>query len=378
MKIVHVTQPTQAGVAAVVAALAAHQAASGHDVSVLCPVDEIGDGPLRAVSNRGRVQIFDWAAGRGPGLSTIGETHRLGQLLDEIDPTVVVLHSAKAGLAGRLSAHGRWSTVFVPHAWSFEAAEGAIRRASTHWEILAQRWADVTVCVSDDERRRGAAAGVDTTKITVIRNGVDLEHFRPGSRPAARAALGLADVPTVVCVGRLARQKGQDRLLAAWPHVRRVLPDAELVLVGDGPDRAVLEKAAGPSVRFAGHATDPRHWYHAADVVAVPSRWEAGALVPLEAMASGRSVVASDVTGMREALGETGIVVTDGDTPTDHRELGDQLIARLLDNARGAASGDRARADVAKRSSLTDTLRQWDDLLKNMSREITTSPVAHI
>ena len=71
-----------------------------------------------------------------------------------------MLHSAKAGLAGRLALRGRRRTVYVPHAWSFEAVQGAVGRASTVWEAAASRWTDMVVCVSEDERRRGREAGV--------------------------------------------------------------------------------------------------------------------------------------------------------------------------------------------------------------------------
>ncbi|NBH12037.1 glycosyltransferase, partial [Amycolatopsis sp. SID8362] len=72
-------------------------------------------------------------------------------------------------------------------------------------------------------------------EFTVVRNGVDVDRFRTGSRASARSLLGIApETRLAVCVGRLARQKGQDRLLTAWPRIRAACPDALLVLVGAG------------------------------------------------------------------------------------------------------------------------------------------------
>jgi glycosyltransferase involved in cell wall biosynthesis len=201
---------------------------------------------------------------------------------------------------------GRRVTVFQPHAWSFAAVTGPVRRASLAWERLAARWADVVVSVSEGERADGVACGVAARSWAVVPNGADLARFVVADRAAARLRLGLPDAPLVVCVGRLSRQKGQDVLLAAWPSVD--VPGATLALVGDGPDAGSLSAAAGPGVRLVGRRDDVADWYAAADVVVVPSRWEGMALTALEALACGRPVVATDVAGMREIAGGVDVV----------------------------------------------------------------------
>src|SRR5205823_10470818 len=137
------------------------------------------------------------------------------------------------------------------------------------------------VCVSEDELRRGRSMRIRAA-YRVIRNGVDLEAFRPAGaddRRAARVRLGLdPDRPLVVCVGRLSRQKGQDVLLEAWSEIERAVPGAGLALVGDGSERRALEDAASGNVMFAGAQPDVRDWLVAADVVAQPSRWEGTSL----------------------------------------------------------------------------------------------------
>jgi glycosyltransferase involved in cell wall biosynthesis len=176
--------------------------------------------------------------------------------------------------------------------------------------------------------------------------------------------LGLPDAPTVVCVGRLCRQKGQDVLLAAWPRIVAAVPGALLVLVGDGPDRFALTAAAPPGVLFAGGVDDPRPWYAAADVVAMPSRWEGMALVQLEAMASARCLVATTV-GAVSAV-PTGVPA--GAVPVgDVDALAAALVVRLqrpeLAAAEAAAGRVRAcrdhdidRATERMRSVYLDTI----------------------
>ena len=106
-----------------------------------------------------------------------------------------------------------------------------------------------------------SSATVSTSKPS---RGVEAE------RTTARLELELDERSTVVCVGRLCRQKGQDILLDAWPAVLERVLDAHLLLVGDGPDAGALRRRAGNGIRLAGKRTDVPIWLAAADVVAVP------------------------------------------------------------------------------------------------------------
>ncbi|MER7001120.1 glycosyltransferase [Streptomyces sp. NPDC000410] len=300
----HVVQPVDGGVARVVTDLVTDQIRTGLRVAVACPRGGLAD----AVRGLG-AEVHAWRAARSPGPLLPAEVRQLGRLVARVRPYLVHAHSAKAGLATRLAVRGRIPTVFQPHAWSFEAVGGVTARLARRWERYGARWADRIVCVSEAERRTGERAGI-AARWTVIRNGVDTERFRPpperpegGPRPLPPLVADLpVSAPLVVCVGRLCRQKGQDVLLSAWEQVLRRLPNACLVLVGDGPDDDLLRSSAPASVRFAGSAPDAAPWYRAADLVVLPSRWEGMALAPLEAMACGRPVVVSDVDGARESL----------------------------------------------------------------------------
>jgi glycosyltransferase involved in cell wall biosynthesis len=354
MRVVHVAQPVTAGVAAVVLRLATDQRDRGWAVDVVCPPS----GWLPERAREAGLRVHAWRATRGPGPRTVLETARLRGVLERLTPDVVHLHSSKAGLAGRMAVRGRWPTIFQPHLWSFQTADGWLGRRSAAWEEFASRWTDQLVCVSDDELAAGRAAGV-TAAAEVVPNGVDTARLRPGRRTAARWALGLdVTAPTAVCVGRLAPLKGQDQLLAAWPAVLADVPDARLVFVGDGPmaDRwRAHPTAAHESVRWQGHSTAVADWYTAADVVVLPSRAEGMALVPLEAMACGRSVVAFDVGGVRESVGDAGAVVPAGDVPA----LARAVAARLAFPEVAAREGRRGRR---RAETLFDDSRMSDQV----------------
>jgi glycosyltransferase involved in cell wall biosynthesis len=200
------------------------------------------------------------------------------------------------------------------------------------------------LCVSEAERERGRAAGI-RARFEVVANGVDVAEFGFVAPEAARTAkerLGLGPAPVVVCVGRVCRQKGQDLLLRAWSAIVDAVPDARLALVGDGPDLAELSSSAPPSATFAGHRDDVADWLAAADVVVMPSRWEGMAFTALEAMATGRSVVAFDVDGVRESLGDAGALVP----PDDIAGLAAAIVTRLTDHDLRAREGLSARARV--------------------------------
>lgn len=356
----HVCESTAGGVGVFIAALAKHQVTRGDTVAVAVP----SGGPVVDELVAAGVH-FPWEASPQPGAAVARELASLRRILAQFEPDIVHLHSSKAGLVGRLLVRGRRPTVMQPHAWSFFAKTGTVRRLTLLWERVAARWADVVVCVSDDERRLGLCEGV-RADYRLLQNGVDLDDFplpRSDTRDQARARLGQGPEPLAVCVGRLHRQKNQAALLEAWPAVRALVSDARLVLVGDGPDRGALEARLVDGVEFAGQSADVKTWLDAASVVVQPSRWEGMSLSVLEAMASGRSVVATDVSGMREVLEGVGELVPPGDSDA----LAAAVAARLVDEGRADAEGCSARERVAechdRRRQHRDIDALYDELL---------------
>ncbi len=370
LTILHVSQPVDGGVARVVADLVQGQRAAGHRVLVACPPG----GRLGPAAVSAGAELLDWPARRSPGGSVPAEALRLRRLVRSAGPDLVHLHSAKAGLAGRLAVRGRLPTVFQPHAWSFAAATGALGAASRRWERYATRWSSSVLCVSEQERLDGEAAGL-RADWTVIPNGVDLAHYAPAERRAARLSLGLdLSEPLAVCVGRLCRQKGQDVLLAAWPEALRRVPNARLALVGGGPAAQALAAQARAlpepyRVHLAGEVTDPRPWLAAADLVVLPSRWEGMALAPLEAMAMARPVLLTDVPGAREQLPEahraSALVA-----PQDPAALAEALARALADPLECARRGAEARGWVTERHDVRSVVARVSELHGRLHREL--------
>jgi glycosyltransferase involved in cell wall biosynthesis len=345
LSVLHVTQPVEDGVARCVAALARDQVARGWQVTVACPPG----GELDEWVREAGADLVPWQARRAPGLWVPLEAVQAAKIIRERDPQLVHLHSSKAGLTGRLALRGRRPTVFQPHAWSFFAAEGLMRRLALVWERRGAKWAHAIVCVSEGEREVGERAGIHGNW-HVIPNGIDLAAFSPASddeREAARARLGLNASPIVVCVGRLSRHKGQDVLLDAWPLVSRNVAKARLVLVGEGPEADRLRSRAPEGVSFVGKRLDVGEWFAAADVVAVPSRWDGLSLVVLEAMAKARSVVAADISAVHGLVRPEAVVPVE-----DASRLAAAIVERLVDPELRAREGRANRELVEEKHGL--------------------------
>ena len=186
-----------------------------------------------------------------------------------------------------------------------------------------RRWCDAFVCISQAIKDELANAGMRADRLWDIVNGVDLNHFKPVEtieRAALRQSLNLPDGPLVIFTGRLVREKGVDVLIKAWPQVQQQVPDAHLIIVGDGEKRAELEAQAqqldlASRVLFLGGCDDVTSYLQTADVFVLPSYAEGLPVSLLEAMACGLTCVATAVGGTLQLLkdGVTGRAVAAGD-----------------------------------------------------------------
>jgi glycosyltransferase involved in cell wall biosynthesis len=210
------------------------------------------------------------------------------------------------------------------------------RRAVRRGTEAALGGASAVIAVSGylaDELR---ASGLRLPPVHVANMGVDLRRFRPAPRDAARAGLGLpAGGPLVLAVGGLTPRKDPLTLLQAFARVRAARPDATLALVGDGPLAAAVRAGAARlgldgAVVLPGALPheDLPDWFAACDLLSLVSRVEPLGVVALEAMASGRPVVATAVGGTPEVVPATaGAVVP----PGDPRAAAEAMLALLAD-----------------------------------------------
>jgi glycosyltransferase involved in cell wall biosynthesis len=330
-----------------------------------CLVDE---GPLAEILRRDRIPVF--ALGKRPGFD-VSVVRRLMRVLRDEQVDVVHTHVWNADVWGRFSAWlarvpVRMMTAHSVDVWKTRA------HLAVDWGLA--RVSDHVVCVSAAVRDfYHQRAGVPDRKLSVILNGIDAAPFdAPVDVAAKRRELGVpVEGPLCSVIARLLPEKGHRFMVAAMPRIREAFPHASLLVVGNGATRADLEKQArdlgllDAGVRLLGERRDVPEILKASDVFVLPSSVREGLSISLlEAMASRRPVVVTDVGGNRETVGDgkSGIVVP----PADSDALADGVLRVLRDPALARRLGDAARARVDGEFGVARMVRQTEDLYEGL------------
>ena len=245
-----------------------------------------------------------------PFFLALGARSALRQLLDEgFDFDVIDAHYYYPdGVAAALL--GQWfnkPVVITARGTDVNLIpEYPIPRALVRWASFRAR-ASIGVSAALVDRMR--SLGMPADRLHVMRNGVDLHRFQICPQADARQGLGIGQGPVMLTVGNLHEHKGQRLAVQALALVRRQHPQAQLYVVGAGPDRDVLtQQAAALGLAHAVHLTgavpntELSNWYSAADVLLLASSREGWPNVLLESMACGTPVVATKVGGVPEIV----------------------------------------------------------------------------
>lgn len=344
-RVLHVTEAPGWGIYSLLVEFTREQAARGDDVHILAPAS------MRRLAD---VTHHDWSVERSKPQTFPRGIIDLRRTVAELRPDVVHLHSFFGGFFGRLpvlSGLRGTPTVYQPHAWAFNVVELARAKTAIElWERIAGRRTDVMVanCVEEVDEGRKAGAAADGVPLGIA---LDTERFQPvdaDERARIRAELGIGAEGLLLCLGRQAKQKGQDQLVSAWEA--DPIDGAQLVLVGidDPAELAALAPTQwGVSVRAVASVTDVRPWLHACDLLVMPSRYEGSAVTVPEAMACGRPVVTTAVNGVMEEVVDgahpaAGAVVPLGDMTALLAESARRLSDRQMWAAESAAARLRA------------------------------------
>lgn len=377
-RIVQVVGHAAGGIGVHVADLTRGLREAGEDVRVVAPAATarrfaLGDADL------GQVDTAAWPLRTSPA-SYLRGLHRLRRLVRGSD--VVHAHGHQAGLTALLAAAGTGVPVVVSWHNAILARRGP--------GALAERWqarrAALVTGASQDLVDRAALLGARRSELAPV--AAPSAGTYPGTRAAARAvvaeAVGLdaataaaeGDTPEVwaLTVSRIAPQKDLAVLVAAARRVADALPaavpGAERVrwfIVGDGdaPLRAELEAAAsGLPFHLVGARDDVPTWMAAADLLVVPSRWEARALVVQEALAAGLPVVATDVGGLPELVTGCGSLVPVGDASA----IAAAVTHLAAHPERRAELAAHARERFAELPTSTDVVTAWRTRYASLTR----------
>lgn len=344
MKIAHVIGSLGVGGGERVALdLASGQKRRGADV-IAVSLEEPADGPMGAEYAARGVEVV--RVRKRAGLDATLPL-RLARALRRFGAEVVHTHNPPPLIYGAPASRlARAACVHTKH------GANAMPSARRRLVRLASRWCDAFVAVSATTAEQARAQReVDARKLATIENGIDLSRFTPSeeARQAVRAELAIAPHAFVVgTVGRLVKEKNQPLLVRAMaPLLSSTL---QLVIAGDGPERAAVEAAVGAlgdAARFVhllGARSDTPRLYTAFDLFALSSDSEGLPLVIVEAMASGLPVVSTAVGGIPAVVVDegTGALVPPGDLDALSRKLAHLATAPTLAITWGAEGRRRA------------------------------------
>jgi glycosyltransferase involved in cell wall biosynthesis len=279
----------------------------------------------------------------------------------EFRPDVVVVRGYNAEALGRIA--GILTRVPTMIVWVHNSGDATPRgRVRRSLDRLLQR--STTAYFGVARSQLGSMRddlGLPSDKVRIIHNGVDPAKFRTDRDPAALSGLGIGDgSPVVGIVAALRPEKDHATFLRAARLVADQVPDVRFVIVGDGDGRAELERLAaklgiGTQVSFAGARHDIPDVLAAIDVFVLSSRTvECFPMALLEAMASGRPAVCTDVGGVQEMIDDdvTGFLVRPGDPAA----LAERLVLLLTDDERRRAMGAAARKRVETEFTLSRSI----------------------
>ncbi len=290
--------------------LATALASRGHEVMVVTGTGGILTGQLDRAGVS--VAVLPTLVREIMPLRDVTAVRQLSAVIRDFRPQLVSAHSSKAGIIGRLAARRAGvPCVFTVHGWAFNPSEPwAARELYRAIERIMAPLAARIVCVSEESRQRGIAAGISPDRLVTIHNGI------PDVDPELRAQPGAPGPLRAITVARCAPPKDYRTLFLALQGLDGVLLDC----VGDGPLLPELRALAASlgiagQVRFLGHRNDVPRLLAESHVFVLSSQSEGFPMSTLEAMRAGLPVIVTAVGGAPEAVlpGRTGFTVPAGD-----------------------------------------------------------------
>jgi PEP-CTERM/exosortase A-associated glycosyltransferase len=319
-----------------------------------------------------------------------GLARRLAEIIPKIKPDVLHAHSPSLNAIAALRAGKRfgipvvyevrafWEDAAVDHGTS---AENGLRyRATRALETWALRQADAVTTICEGLRRDIVARGIPADKVTVIPNAVDIDKFAVGGTADQdlKSRLGLSGARLIGFIGSFYAYEGLDVLLRAVPSLSARIPDLRVLLVGGGPQDAQLRQLAqdlniADKVVFTGRVPHDQvnMYYDLLDVLVyprLPMRLTelVTPLKPLEAMAQGRILAASDVGGHLELIadGKTGVLFK----AADPASLADKVGALLEQQEQWPALRANGRHYVETERNWPVSVARYQDIYGRLTR----------
>jgi glycosyltransferase involved in cell wall biosynthesis len=352
-----------------------------------------------AASEQMEIEVVSLHAASGKSGATVGRLEELGikpsflgvQRISDLRSVQRVADAIRASRCEVVHAHHRYSSTLVPLAARLAARpsvctlyglpqEGGGRDALKEWLCAsAAGRSRALIFVSEAALKQFAARYQRRPSWCVLRNGIDVKTWSPGPGRLPHNLRIPDRAPVVSIIGALRATKGHALAIAAWHSVLSCVPEARLLIVGDGPERTTLRRQVQRvglqrRIVFAGRIDD--EWkrvgiVRASDIALLPSYGEALPMALIEASACARPVIATNVGGVREVVsdGVSGKLIPPGEITA----IADAVIELLQDPQLRARMGQAGRPLVQRRFDMYE----WARRLADTYAEATTSQNAN-
>ena len=291
-------------------------------------------------------------------------------LIKTFRPDILHLNSSKAGFLGSLAGMGLSAKViFTAHGFIFNEPQPVWKKNFyLALETVASDFRDFIITVSEADKKSALAHNlIEPKKIQTVHNGLLPQDFLP--RLEAQKKLGFDGSKTVIgTIANFYKTKGLDVLVRAVSQLdKNTLDKCQFVIIGDGPENSrlktlILELSLTHNFLLTGEVANASSCLKAFDVFILPSRKEGFPFAILEAMQAGLPIIASDAGGIKEALGEAGILV-ETENPG---QLAEALKNLLLDNGKKNTLSKKAlerAGEFSRQKMLDETEKIYRQLL---------------
>ncbi len=241
-------------------------------------------------------------------IADVKATIKTRRIIKKYNPDIIYMHSSKAGAIGRIANLGiKNKAYYNPHGWAFNMDCGMKKYIYIWIEKILSRCIDKIVAISLYEKQSAIKNNVcKEEKIEVIYNGIDIGKYNKMScsNKITRELLGISsDAYIIGTVGRISKQKAPDTFVKAAYKIKKEIPNAFFIIVGDGEEREKIESLISKydmkeSFMITGWINEPIDYIKIFDQAMLLSRWEGFGLVLAEYMYANKPIVATKVDGI--------------------------------------------------------------------------------
>ncbi len=307
--------------------------------------------------------------------SIFGKLLTIYKIIKKETPEIVHIHGTRSAFFVRIAViflKRKPRIIYTLHGFHIIRKKWPLNKILVFIEKFLNHWTDVLVCVSEADKKLVLKYGtMPAGEIKVIKNGIDKKQFQINDKSSAvklKSKLGIENKFILLAVGRLHPPKDYLTILKAVALLVDKIPNIKLLIAGDGKMKDCLKKETsnlkiGEYVSFLGYRKDVPLLLKIADIVVLSTNWEGLPLVPLEAGACRKPIIASNIDGVSETIinGETGFLFK----KASPKDLAEKILTLYKNKKLRESMGENGYAFVSSNFSEEKMVQEYNDLYKS-------------